>query len=176
MAGTGRRIVIAGVTLALGVAALGVAVPAAGASEPTTLPTLRRTGSARFVERTVTTREHRRVVLRTIGVVDFRRRLRQETTHPTGILAAESRTVGADQYYRGAPHSSTSPGRPWTHVRSDFVPDQSVEDPADVLRGLRPARPTVRRVGTTTVRGVRTTHYRITSSVPVAPKLRAPRV
>ena len=77
------------------------------------------------------------------------------------MFAAESRTIGADLYSRGAPHTSDAARATVDSTCArDFVPDESVEDPADLIRGFRPQRPAVRRIGTTTVRGVHTTHYR----------------
>jgi hypothetical protein len=130
-------------------------------------------GRTRIVRHATTTKDGRPIVLRSVGAIDFCRKLRQEETRPRGVSPAETRQLGPDLYMRGMPDFPTPVGRPWQHYRSDFVPDAAVQDPADLLRGFRLYRPSVRRMERRTVRGVPTTHYRLTSVVPVAPKLRA---
>jgi len=165
---------IGGAATAL-VLALG-ALPAAGAEPPTSsdhLPRLRNMGSARVVRHTTTTKDGQPIVLRSVGAIDFRHGRRQEETRPRGVYPAEDRQLGPDLYMRGLPGSPAPTGRPWQHYRSDFVPDQAIQDPADILRSFRLYRPSVRRLDRRNVRGVLTTHYQLTSTVPVAPKLRA---
>lgn len=165
---------IGGVVVAFG---LGLGAPPALAAGPSgatdALPHLRNLGSARVVRHITTTTDGKPVVLRSAGAIDFRHGRRHEETRPRGVYPTEERQIGPDLYVRGAPHTRTPTGRPWQHYRDDFVPDQAIQDPAELLRGFRPYRPNVRRMDRRAVRGVATTHYRLTSTVPVAPKLRA---
>ncbi len=129
----------------------------------------------------ITNDRNKQTTIKSVGVIDFDRQLGAETSRTIDekgrVSTSESVSSGADTYLRGSEApllGESETDKKWTRTTIPWGL-RNIGGPVTGWLNYVTAQPGMRieRVGTEDIRGEPTTHYRITSTASVAPKLLA---